>query len=70
MTHGFHVAMLACAILALAGGALAWLTIDSKVLERRTAPPEEELGFSCGIAGPPWGEPSERETPARSAART
>ena len=32
MTDGFHVAMLACAGLAVAGGILAWLTISSEVL--------------------------------------
>lgn len=64
MTHGFHVAMFTCAILAFAGGALAWLTIEADVLDRRSAPPEEELGFSCGLAGPPWGEPREPEMPA------
>lgn len=32
MTHGFHVAMVACAALAAAGGVLAWLTIRSDLL--------------------------------------
>src|SRR5690348_3683160 len=31
MAHGFHVAMVACAALALAGAGLAWLTISSEV---------------------------------------
>jgi EmrB/QacA subfamily drug resistance transporter len=44
MNDGFHMAMVACAVLAAAGGVLAWLTISSEVLE-----PEPE--FSCAIAG-------------------
>src|SRR5215207_6207202 len=36
LTDGFHGAVLVCAILALGGGALAWLTISNDVL--RTAP--------------------------------
>jgi EmrB/QacA subfamily drug resistance transporter len=57
MTHGFHVAMLACAGLAAAGGILAWLTIDNDVLKADAAPtgdgqaPARE--FSCPVAGPP-----------------
>lgn len=35
MTHGFHVAMLACAVLAAAGGAYAWRAIDNDVLASR-----------------------------------
>jgi hypothetical protein len=58
MDHGFHVAMLACAGLAVAGGVLAWLTISSEVLESETAPggdlPTGVLhDFSCAVAGPP-----------------
>jgi Na+/melibiose symporter-like transporter len=58
MDHGFHVAMLACAGLAVAGGALAWLTISSEVLESVPAPggdlPTGVLhDFSCAVAGPP-----------------
>jgi EmrB/QacA subfamily drug resistance transporter len=63
MADGFRVAMLTCAVLAAAGGILAWLTISSDVLE-----PEPEEGaaapvepqYSCGIAG----------TPLRGAAET
>lgn len=54
MTHGFHVAMLASALVALAGAAIAWLTIDPSVLDRRRAPMKEEHSFSCGVSGPPW----------------
>jgi Na+/melibiose symporter-like transporter len=58
MDHGFHVAMLTCAGLAVAGGVLAWLTISSEVLESETAPggdlPTGVLhDFSCAVAGPP-----------------
>ncbi|MGA2930137.1 MAG: MFS transporter [Solirubrobacteraceae bacterium] len=58
MDHGFHVAMLACAAVAAAGGVLAWLTISSEVLESEPAP-EGDLptgvlhDFSCAVAGPP-----------------
>jgi EmrB/QacA subfamily drug resistance transporter len=58
ITDGFHVAMLACAILALAGGLLAWLTISNDVLQ--TAPvPDGDIpdraatDFSCAVAGTP-----------------
>jgi EmrB/QacA subfamily drug resistance transporter len=58
MDHGFHVAMLVCAILAVAGGVLAWFTISSDVLESEPAPggdvPTGVLhDFSCGVAGAP-----------------
>jgi EmrB/QacA subfamily drug resistance transporter len=58
MDHGFHVAMLACAALAAAGGLLAWLTISSDVLESEPAPggemPTQALhDYSCAVAGPP-----------------
>jgi EmrB/QacA subfamily drug resistance transporter len=56
MADGFRVAMLTCAVLAAAGGILAWLTISSDVLEPDTeegaaAPVEPQ--YSCGIAGTP-----------------
>jgi EmrB/QacA subfamily drug resistance transporter len=58
MDHGFHVAMLVCAALAAAGGALAWVTISSEVLEAEPAPggdlPDGALhDFSCAVAGAP-----------------
>lgn len=55
MTGGFHVAMVACAVLAALGGVLAWFTISSEVLHA-----EEEPGaaaarlteeYSCPVAG-------------------
>jgi EmrB/QacA subfamily drug resistance transporter len=58
MTHGFHVGMVVCAILAAAGGILAWFTISSTVLHAEPEPggdTPERLAedFSCGIGGPP-----------------
>ena len=58
MTHGFHVGMVVCAVLAAAGGVLAWLTIEATVLHAEAEPDgdtPERLGedFSCGIGGPP-----------------
>jgi EmrB/QacA subfamily drug resistance transporter len=45
MTDGFHMAMVACAGLAAAGGVLAWLTISDDVLKT------ERTDFSCAVAG-------------------
>ena len=58
MVHGFHVAVIVCAGLAVAGGILAWLTISSDVLEAEPEPggalPSEILGeYSCAVAGAP-----------------
>ncbi len=54
MTDGFHMAMVACAALAVAGGVLAWLTISSDVL---AAEPEAaarlSTELSCGVTAPP-----------------
>jgi hypothetical protein len=57
-TDGFRVAVLACAILSLAGGALAWVTISNDVLETTPAadgdvPDRAATNFTCGIAGTP-----------------
>ena len=38
MADGFHIAMLACAGLAAAGGVIAWLTISDDVLEAEPEP--------------------------------
>jgi MFS family permease len=70
MTHGFHVAMLACAGLAVVGGVLAWLTIDNDVLKADMAPeadgqpPAREL--VCAVAGPPL-RPGREQTTDRAA---
>jgi EmrB/QacA subfamily drug resistance transporter len=71
MTHGFHVAMIACAGLAAAGGILAWFTIDNDILaEAAEAEPEvqQPIGYSCAVSGPPLRCPEEREHPAQPAA--
>jgi EmrB/QacA subfamily drug resistance transporter len=58
ITDGFHGAVLACAILALAGGVLAWFTISNDVLQTAPAtdgdvPDRAATDFSCGVAGTP-----------------
>jgi EmrB/QacA subfamily drug resistance transporter len=58
MTHGFHVAMVASAGLAVAGGVIAWLTIDNDVLSadpesRGQEPVEVPTDYSCAVSGPP-----------------
>jgi len=67
MNDGFHMAMVACAVLAAAGGVLAWLTISSEVLEPEAKPEPE---FSCAIAGTQLRAPGEQHPmqtlPARS----
>jgi EmrB/QacA subfamily drug resistance transporter len=73
MTHGFHVGMVVCAVLAAAGGVLAWLTIDSAVLHAEPEPggdTPERLAedFSCGIGGPPLRPGREAECSAGTAA--
>jgi EmrB/QacA subfamily drug resistance transporter len=55
MTHGFHVGMIVCAVLAVLGAAVAWTTISSDVLhEEGDDEEEEELSecFSCGVGAP------------------
>jgi EmrB/QacA subfamily drug resistance transporter len=56
MTHGFHVGMLACALLAFAGGLLAWLTISADALGARarvaaTRPHSALENLSCPVSG-------------------
>jgi Na+/melibiose symporter-like transporter len=56
MTHGFHVAMISCAVLSVLGGVLAWLTISSDVLadepaEGTAPPPAVPHGYSCDLVG-------------------
>jgi EmrB/QacA subfamily drug resistance transporter len=58
ITDGFHGAVLACAILAFAGGVLAWFTISNDVLETAPAtggdtPDRAATDFNCGVAGTP-----------------
>jgi EmrB/QacA subfamily drug resistance transporter len=69
MTHGFHVGMIVCAILAALGAVVAWTTISSDVLEEEGEEPEE-CDYSCGIGAPalrPAREPS-HETVAPASA--
>ena len=59
MTHGFHVAMIVTAVVAVAGGAIAWLTIENDVLSadpesRGEEPVEVSTDYSCAVGGPPW----------------
>jgi EmrB/QacA subfamily drug resistance transporter len=53
MTDGFRTAMYVTAGLSALGGVIAWLTIDSQVLER-AEPPSEEVApdFACDVCGP------------------
>lgn len=58
MTNGFHVAMAACAVLAVLGGILAWLTISSDVLatvptDGPARPAPVPTSFSCDLVGAP-----------------
>jgi EmrB/QacA subfamily drug resistance transporter len=66
MTHGFHVGMVVCAILAALGAVVAWTTISSDVLEEEGEEPEE-CDYSCGIGAPalrPAREPSHLSEPS------
>lgn len=58
MADGFRIAMLACAGLAVTGGALAWLTISDDVLATEPEPGREVPGagapeYSCSVGGTP-----------------
>ena len=69
MTDGFHIAMVVSAVLAAAGGVIAWFTISDDVLasepERRGEPPVAvRAEYSCSVAGPPWRSAAEAEEPA------
>lgn len=69
MTHGFHVGMIVCAILAALGAVVAWTTISSDVLEEEGEEPEE-CDYSCGIGAPalrPGREPSHLSEPSAAA---
>jgi nitrate/nitrite transporter NarK len=57
MTDGFRIAMIGCAVLAAAGGVIAWLMISSEVLHAEPEPggvePTQVLReVSCGAPGP------------------
>jgi EmrB/QacA subfamily drug resistance transporter len=49
MTDGFHMAMVATAALSALGGAIAWFTIDARVLEPEVEPPH----YQCPVSGAP-----------------
>src|SRR6201996_6445720 len=70
MTHGFHVGMIVCAILAALGSVVAWTTIPSDVRKEEVEEPEECV-YSCGIVAPalrPAREPApESAAPAGAA---
>jgi Na+/melibiose symporter-like transporter len=58
MTHGFHVAMGACAGLAVLGGIFAWFTISSEVLHTEAEPEGDTprrvaTDYSCAVSGTP-----------------
>lgn len=68
MTHGFHVAMVICAGLALIGALIGWTTIDAKVLKGAQTDEQDVAAapsFSCAVAGPPPGVEPEPPAPAR-----
>ena len=56
---GFRVAMIAAAVMAVAGGVLAWLTISNDVLDTApvgddaSSPARAATDRSCGVAGTP-----------------
>jgi EmrB/QacA subfamily drug resistance transporter len=75
MTHGFHVAMIVSAVVALAGGVIAWLTINNDVLStepdgRGERPINVSTDYSCAVSGPPWQDrPPEKLVISSPAAR-
>ncbi len=71
MTDGFRTAMMVCAGLSAAGGALAWLTIKDDVLADDPAAAEACGDRSCGVSGTPLfpAERLEEQEQAQSAAR-
>lgn len=69
MTSGFHTAMVACAVLAAAGGVLAWLRISDSALEvepQRTGTAAGSSNqYSCGVNGPPLRPGTGRSSPVK-----
>jgi EmrB/QacA subfamily drug resistance transporter len=67
MTHGFHLGMVVCAVLAVLGAIVAWTTISSDVLheEDEEEGPSDEPSevYSCGVGAPPL-RPGREPTPA------
>jgi EmrB/QacA subfamily drug resistance transporter len=63
MTHGFHVGMVVCAVLAALGAVVAWTTISSDVLHEEEGDEPAECDFTCGVGAPtmqPGREPAVR----------
>jgi EmrB/QacA subfamily drug resistance transporter len=63
MTHGFHVGMVVCAVLAFLGAIVAWTTISSDVLHEEEGDEPPECDFTCGVGAPTM-------QPGREPART
>jgi len=59
LTEAFHTAMLVTAVLAILGGALAWLTIRNDALERPAD--DQDFHSHCGVDGPSPRPSSPRE---------
>jgi EmrB/QacA subfamily drug resistance transporter len=68
MTSGFHTATLICAVLAVAGGVLAWLTISSEVLhpEDGDAHAAHPPDYACAVCGTPLAPGPEKTAVAAS----
>ena len=64
MTDGFHTAMRVTAALAVLGGVIAWLTIDSRALEPESEA-EAQPEFECAVAGAPL-RPNELDEAAQA----
>ncbi|UJA21923.1 MFS transporter [Thermoleophilia bacterium SCSIO 60948] len=72
MRDGFHTAMTVTAVVAALGGALAWLTIRSDVLEEcdgdQVSEARAATDFSCGVnGGPVLPQTDEHQIPAAPA---
>jgi MFS family permease len=57
MTHGFHVGMIVCAVLAALGALIAWTTISADVLHEEGEPGEAAPAapaehYTCGVGAP------------------
>jgi EmrB/QacA subfamily drug resistance transporter len=67
MTHGFHMGMVVCAVLAVLGAIVAWTTISSDVLHEEDGEPEE-CDYSCGVGAPVLQPGREAAAPSAPAA--
>ena len=69
LSHGFRVAITTCAVLAAAGGVVAWLTISDDALAAEpyqgdATPARQATDFSCAVAGAPLCPHGEAEAAA------